>query len=158
MTPVDFGQMDRTFRGMTIGAVKAQNRAKAQRELEGLDEREDQFKIEVAGRGEEFPSWTQVHLNFTVEFIDADGQRDSDFDRPHFTYGVEITNGGPVGLIACVLRWDVGKKNQTTGCVLGIGAVATDVARKFSGSLHARFQGYGAPAEAYGDPSQYDVE
>lgn len=155
---VDLGRTDRTMRSLTIGNVKGQGERARQRALEGLSEREEQFKISVAGLGSEFPSWSEVHLTFNIEFIDGSGQRDSAFDRPHFTYGVEIEQGGPVGLVACVTRWDIGKSNQTLGCMLAIGAVATDWNRKFRGALHARFQGYGAPAEVYGDPSQYDIE
>lgn len=158
MSGVPFGQLDRSMRALTIGNVKGQDQRKLQRTLEGLEEREEQFKIAVAGLGSEFPSWSEVHLTFGVEFIDGSGQRNSPFDKPHFTYGVEIEQGGPIGLVACITRWDVGKSNQTIGCMLSIGAVATDRNRKFRGSLHARFQGYGAPAEVYGDPSQYDVE
>lgn len=153
---VDFGRLDRTYRHLTIGQVNGMSSRRLQRELEGLREFEDQFKIEIAGRGEEFPVWTEVHLKFNIDFVDATGQRDSPFDRPHFTYGAIIESGGPIGLDACVTRWDVDDRNQTTGCMLSIGARATDFARKFRGELHARFQGYGAPTEAYGDPTNYD--
>lgn len=158
MTPVELGQMDRTMKGLTIGRVQGQNARRAQDELEGLLEREDQFKIEVAGQAGEFPEWSEVHLVFNVEFIDPSGQRETDFERPFMTYGSYIERGGPVGILATVVRWDVGKKNQTTGCMLAISAVSTDQARKFRGEVHVRFQGFGAPTEAYGDPSLYDVD
>lgn len=155
---VDLGQMDRTMHSLTIGAVKGMSYERTQRELEGLREYEDQFKIEIAGRGEEFPEWVEVHIKFNIDFVDATEQRDAPFDRPFFNYGAYIEQGGPVGIQACVTRWDVNDRNETTGCMLAVGAVATDVARSFSGELHARFQGYGAPTEAYGDPTQYDTE
>lgn len=142
---------------LQIGTVRGINARQRQRELEGLMEREDQFAIEVSGRGEEFPSWTTVTLNFDVHFVDATGQRDADFDRPIFSYGAYIPVGGPVGLLACVTRWDIGKQNETTGCQLAIGAVATDQARKFRGEIHAVFQGYGAPKDAYGDGANQDI-
>lgn len=158
MTPVELGQMDRTMKGLTIGRVQGQNARKVQDELEGLLEREDQFKVEISGRAGEFPVWQEVHLVFNVEFIDPSGQRETDFERPFMTYGSYIERGGPVGVLATVTRWDVGKKNQTTGCMLAISAVSTDHARKFRGEVHVRFQGFGAPTEAYGDPSLYDVD
>ena len=95
MTPVELGQTERTMRGLTIGRVQGQNARKVQDELEGLLEREDQFKIEVAGRAEEFPIWTEVHIVFNVEFIDPTGQREADFDRPFVTYGSYIERGRP---------------------------------------------------------------
>jgi hypothetical protein len=152
----DTGRLDRSIQALTLGRVRGESEAKRQRQLEGLAEREDQFSIAVTGRGEEFPAWTETHINFNVTFVDATGQRDVPFDRPHFTYGVYIEDGGPVGLLACVTRWDVNTRNEVTGCMLSIGAVATDYARTFRGELHARFQGYGAPVEAYGDETQYD--
>jgi hypothetical protein len=155
---VDFGQMERTMRSLTIGGVRRASHRAMPRELEGLREYEDQFKIGVSGRGEEFPAWTEAHLKFNIDFVDATGQRDAPFDRPHFTYGVYIEEGGPVGLIACITRWDINGRNETTGCMIAVGAVATDYARTFRGELHARFQGYGAPTEQYGDPTQHDQD
>lgn len=156
---VDEGRLERAFRGLLIGTVQRVEQAKRQRGLEGLAEREERYAIQVSGRGEEFPSWHEVHVRFGIEFVDATGQRDSWLTRPHFTYGATVEVGGPVGLHACVTRWDVTDRNEVTGCMLAIGAVATDVARKFRGELHACFQGYGAPAErVYGDVTQYDTE
>jgi hypothetical protein len=154
----DTGMLDRSLQSLTIGLPKGQSYRKTQQQLEGLQEFEDQFKIAISGRGEEFPAWQEVHVNFNITFVDATGQRDAPFDQPHFTYGVYISDGGPVGVLACVTRWDVNRRNEITGCMLGIGAVATDHARTFRGELHARFQGYGAPVEAYGDETQYDQD
>jgi hypothetical protein len=154
---VDFGRLDRTFKALNIGQVKGAAQRQRQRDLEGLLEYEDQFKIGVSGRGEEFPEWTSVRLKFNINFVDATAQRDMPYDRPHFTYGVFIERGGPVGLMACVTEWWTNNRNETLGCTLAIGAVATDVARTFQGELHARFQGYGAPVEQYGDPTQFDI-
>lgn len=145
------GQLERAIRSLTIGTVKAMDSRKVQRRLEGLTEREEEYQIEVSGRGEEFPSWSEVHIQFENVYVDATGQRDSDLIRPHFYYGAYVPVGGPIGLMACVTRWDVNSRNETTGCMLSIGAVATDVARKFRGELHAVFHGYGAPQDVYGD-------
>lgn len=150
-------QVEDSFASLTIGTVKAIDESKRQRLFEGLAEREEQFKIEVTGRGEEFPSWSSVTLEFETVFVDATGQRDSEFDRPHFYYGAYVPVGGPVGLIACVTAWTTNDRNETTGCRLSIGAQATDVARTFSGELHAVFQGYGAPVNVY-DAENLDVD
>lgn len=155
---VRLGQMDRTMKALKLGGIKHMNQRAMQRALEGLQEYEDQFKIEVSGDAEEFPAWSETHLKFNIDFVDATGQRDAPFDRPHFTYGTYIEEGGPVGIIACVTRWDINDRGETTGCMIAVGAVATDYARTFRGELHARFQGYGAPTEQYGDPTQYDID
>jgi len=150
MPEVQVGAIAKSVRGLTLDVIQRTDRAKRQRELEGLRETEEQIKIDVRGRAEEFPEWSEVHVNFETLFIDASGQRDTEFDRPHFTYGAYIERGGPVGLLACITRWDVTPRDEVTGCILAVGAVSTDQARRFRGELHARFQGYGAPRDAYG--------
>lgn len=152
----DTGLLDRSMRALHIGTVQGASQRRMQRELEGLAERQDQFLVPVVGRGEEFPVWSEVHINFNITFVDATGQRDVPFDRPLMTYGAVVEEGGPVGLLACVTRWDTNRRNEVTGCMLSIGAVATDHARSFRGELHVSFEGYGAPTEAYGDSTQYD--
>jgi hypothetical protein len=144
------GSAARAVRGLTLGVLTHAQRAKEQRELEGLSEIEELVKVDVVGRAEEFPIWTQVHLEFETVFIDAAGQLDTEFDEPHFTYGAVVTKGGPLGLVACVTKWDKNDRGEVTGCILGISAISTDHGRKFQGELHARFKGYGMPADIYG--------
>lgn len=151
---VPTGNSSRAVRGLTLGVLSAAARLKAQRELEGLAEVEENIKVDVVGRAEEFPIWTQVFIEFETVFIDASGQQDTEFDRPHFTFGGVCEEGGPVGLLACVTQWEVNDRDEVTGCVLGVSAVATDHARKFRGELHARFQGFGMPADAYGGQTE----
>ena len=153
------GNVERAVRGLTLGVMSAAKRAKEQRELEGLSHIEENIKVDVVGRAEEFPIWTQVHLEFETVFIDASGQQDTEFDRPHFTYGAVVTKNGPVGILSCVVDWDVNDREEVTGCILAISAVATDHGRRFQGEVHARFQGYGMPADAYGGlTEQYETE
>lgn len=150
------GTEQRAIASITLDVLNRVERARAQRDLEGLIEREEQFKIDIAGRAEEFAIWTEVHLNFGVIFVDGSEKRDSPYDRPHFTYGAETEVGGPIQIHGCVTRWDVNNRGETTGCMLSVGVAATDASRKFRGKLHARFQGFGAPRDIYGEP--YDLE
>lgn len=145
------GQIENTVRGLTVGMIRALDSAKAQRALEGLAERVEQFQIEVFGQAEEFASWSFAKVKFETVFVDGRGQRDSELLRPHFTYGAYIPVGGPVDLSACVTEWEVNDRQETIGCTLAIGTAASDVARKFRGELHAEFSGYGAPVLDYGD-------
>jgi len=159
MAEVTVGQQAKSIRGLTLHVLNQTKRAREQRELEGLQEIEETIKIGVAGLASEFPTWTEVHLEFGVLFIDASGQQDTEFDRPLFTYGGETATGGPIGLVACVTRWDVTERNEVTGCMISVGTISTDRARRFRGELHARFQGYGMVADAYGGSAeQQDVE
>lgn len=157
--PVDFGQLDRTMRGLTIGQARGMSERAKARTLEGLQEYEDQFKIDISGTtGVGETTWDSRQIYFNVEFVDATAQRETPYDRPHFTYGAYVEVGSPIGIVAMVSRWTVERRNETIGCVLAIGVLPTDEPRRFRGEVHARFQGYGAPAEAYGDVNQYDVD
>jgi hypothetical protein len=152
------GQMERSYAALTVGVIRSMDDAKAQRAFEGLAEREEEIAIEISGEAQEFAAWAEITLEFDTFFVDATGQRDSDFVHPIFTYGAYIPSGGPVALSACVLKWITNKRNETTGCTLAVGVAASDTARKFQGELHAVFSGYGAPADDYGDMTSIDVQ
>lgn len=148
---ISTGKLQRSMKHLTIGTVKRMDAKRQDRIAEGLAEREEQFKIPVAGRGEEFPEWVKVELEFESVFVDATGQRHSDFEQPIITYGYTIERGGPVGVDVCLTEWNVNDRNETIGCVLWVGARATDIARKFRGEVHVIIQGYGMPPAPYGD-------
>lgn len=143
------------MQGLTIGVAKSTADYIKQKDLEALQEVDEQFQIEIEGRAEEFPIWDQVKLKFNTRFIDATGQRPSPFDKPHFTYGAEVntdTTHKPVGVMACVTEWNVNDRGETVGCTVSVGAVATDLSTKFKGWVHCTFQGWGAaPESIYGD-------
>lgn len=132
-----------------LGTVTNLSKAQEEAEKDGLIERDEQFQIAVSGVAEEFVTWEEVSLRFGNLFTDATGQRDSDLERPHFTYGAETIVGGPVGLLACVTEWTTNERNETIGCKLGIGVLATDRATKFRGFVHANFQGFGLPRNTF---------
>lgn len=149
--PIDQGRLDRAMQGLTIGVAKSVNDAIKQKDLEQLQEVEEQFQIEIGGKAEEFPIWDTIDLKFDTRFIDATGQRASPFDRPHMTSGGEIETKKPVGIFATVLGWNVNNKGETIGCKLAIGVAATDLSTTFKGRVHVSFQGWGAaPESIYG--------
>jgi hypothetical protein len=153
------GQVERAVAGLTISVLKGQKKAEEARLAEGLAETEEQLKLEISGRAEEFPIWTDLRIKFGTVFLAAPGQRDSEYDRPHFSYGYEVTEGGPVGLDACVTEWLVNDREETVGCKLAVGPRATDYGTRFRGLIHARFQGYGAPVDVYGNMGeQMDID
>lgn len=140
------------MQGLTIGVAKNMNDALKRKELEALQEVEEQFQVEIGGQAEEFPIWDTIDLKFDTRFIDATGQRPSPFDRPHMTFGGEIETKQPVGIFATVLGWNVNDKGETIGCKLAIGVAATDLSTKFKGRVHVTFQGWGSsPESIYGD-------
>lgn len=139
-------RLERAFKGITIGAVKDFRSFDEMRKLDGLTETEEQLHIFVSGRAEEFAVWETVQLDFETVFVDATGQRDSPFDRPHFLYGAKVHTPDPVGIVACVMDWHTNDRNETVGAKVAIGVVGTDVAVSFKADVHVTFQGYGSPS------------
>jgi hypothetical protein len=150
--PIGSGRLDRAMQGLTIGVAKSVNDALKQKQLEQLQEVEEQFQVEVGGQAEEFPIWDSIDLKFDTRFIDATGQRPVPFDRPHMTYGSEVESQQPVGVFVHVNGWNVNDKGETVGCTLAVGVAATDLSTKFKGRVHVTFQGWGAaPESIYGN-------
>lgn len=145
----DVQRLERSLKGITLGTVTDLRKAEERAYRDGLIEREEQFQIALSGVAEEFLDWDTVDVKFGTMFLDASGQRDSELERPHFTYGAEIETAVPVGILACVLEWDTTARNETIGCKLAIGVAASDRATKFKGFLHANFQGYGQPRSTF---------
>lgn len=153
------GRTEKVARDLTITVLKGAKKAEEAKLAEGLAETDEQLKLEIQGRAEEFPIWTILRIKFGTIFLAAPGQRDSDYDRPHFTFGYEVTEGGPIGIDACVTQWLVNDREETYGCKLAVGPRATDYATRFRGVVHANFQGYGAPIDVYGDMGeQMDID
>lgn len=144
-------RLERSMKGLTIGVVKNKEAADKRAAQDGLTEREEQVHIQVSGRAEEFSSWQRKKVRFGTAFVDATGQRDSPFDRPHFTFGAVIETPDPVGIVACVMDWITTERNETIGAEVAIGVLGTDESVKFRGSVHCTFEGYGAPANTFDD-------
>lgn len=142
-------RLEQAMRGLTLGTVTDLRKAEERAYEDGLIEREEQFQIAISGVAEEFLDWDTVDIKFSTIFMDASGQRDSELERPHFTYGGEIETGTPVGLLACVLEWKTTARNETIGCKLAIGVAASDQSTRFKGFLHANFQGFGQPRTTF---------
>lgn len=136
-------RFDQALSGITIGVVNDMEDRRRMEELDGLNEIDEQVQLEFAGQAEEFASWTEVDVEFANHFVDATGQRDSSFDRPHFTYGADQETPTPVGVLATVMRWLVNERNETVGARIAIGILATDRSAKVRGRVHLTFQGYG---------------
>lgn len=143
MPEPDNSRLERALEGLTIGVVQDLQDFERLRKLDGLQEIEQQFWVEFAGKAEEFASWEQVDVDFEQFYVDATGQRDSPFDRPHFTYGSVIDTPTPVGVMANVMSYRTNNRNETVGAKVAIGIFASDIAVKVRGRLNLTFQGYG---------------
>lgn len=113
MAEPSINRLERAMKGVTIGVVKDLQDWEKIRELDALQEVEEQIHVKVTGRAEEFAAWDRVDLDFNTVFVDATGQRDSPFDRPHFTFGARVRTGVPVAVQACVMDWKTTDRNET---------------------------------------------
>ena len=139
------------MKGLTIGVT--QDLADLARDLavDGLQEVEQQLWVEFAGRAEEFAIWAEREIDFEHHFIDATGQRDSPFDRPHFTYGYVLDTSTPVGILVAVLEYKTNDRNETVGAKIAIGILATDQSVNVRGRVNLTFQGYGQAPSGLAD-------
>ncbi len=135
-------RLGKALQGLTIGVVSDLKDFEELRRQDGLREIEQQFWIEFSGRAEEFASWKTFDLMFDQFFVDATGQRDSPFDRPHFTYGCVLDTPTPVGILATVMSYRVNDRGETVGATVALGVLATDNAVNMSGRVNLTFQGY----------------
>lgn len=138
-------RLEQALKGLTVGTIRDMSDAADRAAKDGLIEREEQFQIEVSGRAEEFFSWSIAEIKFGTLFTNATGQRDSELEQPHFTYGASVITATPVGLLASVMEWIETDRKEIVGCKIAIGVASTDKATKFRAFLHATFQGYGQP-------------
>lgn len=144
-------RLERSFKSIRIGAVRDAQKIQQKAAEDGLIEREEQVHIDISGRAEEFAGWKEVEVKFSTVFVDATGQRDSPFDRPHVTVGAELYTPDPVALHAIVMSWETNDRNETLGCKVAIGVSSTDKSTKFKGAIHMTFQGFGQPLNTFQD-------
>ncbi len=144
-------KLERSLKSIRIGAVRDMSRIQKRAEEDGLIERDEQFHLAVAGVAQEFFKWSEVDINFTTIFVDATGQRDSPFDRPHISVGSELYTPTPVSLQAVVMEWKTNQRNETLGAKVAIGVSSTDLPTKFKGAVHLTFQGFGQPLNTFND-------
>lgn len=144
-------KLERSFKQIRIGAVKDGQKLQERAEEDGLIERDEQFRVAVSGVAEEFFTWQEVDLTFSTAFVDATGQRDSPFDRPHISVGSELYTPTPVAVTAVVMGWKTNDRNETLGATVALGISSTDHTTKFKGSVHITFQGFGQPVNTFDD-------
>lgn len=142
------------MKGLTIGVTEDLKEFENKAKLDGLKEIDQQLWIEFSGRAEEFASWAETEIKFEQHFIDATGQRDSPFDRPHMTYGAVIDTPTPVGVLAVVMEYVANDRNETVGAKVAIGVLATDQSVNVKGRVNLTFQGYGQAPSGLGDEEE----
>lgn len=149
------GQQERSMKALTVGAVRQVTNAQAARNMEGLVEREEMFHIQIGGEATTVLTFAPTFdIKFDNVYVDATGQRDSTLEKPTFTSGFYIPQ--LIAATACVTDWIINQRNETLGCTVRVG-FQSDAIRRFAGEFYAVIQGYGAPADVYGDIDATDA-
>lgn len=134
---------------LTLDATRSLQRRRALDEQMGFVEVEQQFQVAIDGAAAAGLTFADVTIDFDYYMVYAPGQRDSELDRPHMTFGVECA--AAVMISAAVKSWitdeqtDVYRGAVVTVSALGSGAFGETTS--FSGYLHLTFQGFGASDE-----------
>jgi hypothetical protein len=144
-------RIEKAMKGLTIGTVQGLKEAERKFKTDGLQEVEEQIWVEFGGRAEEFAIWATKDLEFSQHFVDATGNRDSPFERPHFTYGVVLDSATPVGVLVAVMHYRTNERNETVGATVALGIVSTDQSVNVKGRVNLTFQGYGQEPNGLAD-------
>lgn len=127
----------------------------------GLDEREEQVHIDLAGKAAVGNTWVLSDVDFQHSFTGESGRRMSQLDRPHTWFGGEARKASVDGqaitplltITAAVIGWTIQGGSAITGCKLAI-CITSAIACDFQAVLHATFQGFGVPR----DPTSEETE
>lgn len=135
----------RAVTGMSIGAIKSWQEMRERVWTMALDEYDEQYQADIVVEAAAAPVWQTADVSFELTFV-FEPERDSPYETPIFTYGVEYKSGDPMFLSVMVKEW---KKDEqgVNGCTLLVGAHAPGATKltRFTGILHLNFQGYGSP-------------
>lgn len=118
-----------------------------------LGEIEQQFQLPIEGSVIATPVWTDITIEFDVDFFEAQEQRDSPLTLPQMYVGATLTvtdededDAGGVAYSVFVIDWDDDDRAAYTGCTVRVGMWNPDgTPVSVEGLLHLTFQGYGAP-------------
>ena len=142
-------RVQRSLAALSVNAQRAYLEHERQRSQLSGGEAELQFKSSVSGTVGATPAWDYVDVTFPRPVAPALDRRESQFDRPLFTYGWERISGPPLFLTAFVDRWRMSDDGDglVLGARVGIGAVVpnADDVRRFTAAVHLTFQGWANP-------------
>lgn len=144
-------RLQRAFKGLTIGVINDYSDIQDRLRVDGLQEIEQQFWIDFSGLAEEFASFVEHDIEFEQRFVDATGQRDSPFDRPHFSFGAVLDSPTPVMVSAVVMSYVTNQRNEVVGARIAVGVAASDQAVNVRGRVNLTFQGFGQAPSGIGD-------
>lgn len=118
------------------------------RELERLQEIEQQIQLAISGTATAVIAWQETTIELDVGFVNAKYQRYSNLLRPHFNYGV--VSGDAIVVAARVVTFtDIeGRGLVLDGVTVAVGVFAPQPAAvPYTATVDLTFQGYGAPPQ-----------
>lgn len=152
--------VQRAVAGITLGTVSAYDTKKIEDWKGGLDEYDQQYRVNFKAVVDYQVRWVAASVGFDVAFVN-EPSRDSPYAAsPTFTYGWEFSatrdnNAGPSGMEStpvmvtiCLTGY---RSNEDGTALIGasvlIGMCNPGVRKKVlaAGVAHLNFQGYGAP-------------
>lgn len=143
--PPPRGSLHRAIAGVTVGAVQSM-RARDQRDRQmGLSELMQQFELVFSGTAGSAWGFAQTTVTFEFPFYYAPGQRDPQFENPHYWFGAETS--APVAVSVTVKQWTLDEDHgSVVGAVLYVGVCGVGQT-PYNGVAHLTFQGFSALAE-----------
>lgn len=149
MAGVTTHRVRRSLQALTLGMASSMGERQRQQDEIASGETEQQYKVAVTGTaGPDAMDWQEGAIQFDDLFYPAQDRRDSSFETPLFTYGVEMQSPTPVILSVVVIGWLTDPDGTVSGVRLAFGAhvvgAVDDV--KFDAVAHLSFQGWAAPA------------
>lgn len=137
-------QAQRSIADLTIKGVKATQKLQRWYEEQGLSETDQQYQFQISGTAATLAAFTTLPITFDFPFHYAPGQRDSDLETPHMTYG--FVCDAFVMLSAHVVDWTQDEDTGAyTAATVAVGCLSAVSDLDFTGVVHMTFQGFSAP-------------
>jgi hypothetical protein len=151
---VPAGSLQRSLSALTIGVVKGQEARRDALAPMKLGEMVQHQKLEISGRIGSSPVTTIQTVEWPYPFVYAPAQTDSDFEKPHFNYGIEFDHvpSSVPHIMVAVIDWLDDDDGFSTGAKLAVTAFIPGAAKKrqLNAIAHLTFWGFGAPSEDEG--------
>lgn len=136
----------RSLAALSLGTVQAHEQRRLSDWEERPDEIDQQFILPVQFTTKDKPVTATVNVGFAVGFLINPVERDSEAEKPLFTYGFEHL-GGERPLLSAMLESYSSNGVVITGAVVSVTAWQPQPygqfkSHRWQGALHANFQGF----------------
>jgi hypothetical protein len=151
--------LQRALGAMTIGVARKQQARETELSTQRLDQRDQQFQVEVVGTVEsDLSVWTEIVCDFAYVFTFDENVNDTPYDKPQFSFGYEMLTAEPVIIAACVTEWDTTPEGDVTAATVKVGAYTPNPDTEgdsFRARLHLTFSGYCGPIDGPDDDEEF---